>query len=327
MAQLASAKPLAGLRAKPSLVQRIDLPKRVVFGAASSMIFIVVLLLGFITWQGIQLFVKDGVPVTQIFSPTWQPDSTSNGLSFGLLPFIAGTVFVTAGALLISTPLSVGLALFLSEVAPKWARAIVQPALEIFVGIPSVVWGWLGITILVPFLADTFHSDFVIGLPVVGNLFTIPGFLTGFSWIAGSLVLSIMILPTITSVSYDSFRAVPQELRTGSLALGTTRWQTIRHLLIPSATTGVLTAVVLGMTRAAGEALAVQMVIGNSPSMPAAITQPVTTLTSQITLDMGNTVFGEPWQDALWTMSLVLLVISVASVVLVRLLNKRRLAS
>ncbi|HEX7543376.1 MAG TPA: hypothetical protein VF361_01065, partial [Candidatus Limnocylindrales bacterium] len=110
MAQLASAKPLAGLRAKPSLVQRIDLPKRVVFGAASSMIFIVVLLLGFITWQGIQLFVKDGVPVTQIFSPTWQPDSTSNGLSFGLLPFIAGTVFVTAGALLISTPLSVGLA-------------------------------------------------------------------------------------------------------------------------------------------------------------------------------------------------------------------------
>ncbi|HEX7491304.1 MAG TPA: hypothetical protein VF337_06340, partial [Candidatus Limnocylindrales bacterium] len=93
------------------------------------MIFIVVLLLGFITWQGIQLFIKDGVPVTEIFSSTWQPDSTSTGLSFGLLPFIAGTVFVTAGAILISTPLSVGLALFLSEVAPSWARAIVQPAL------------------------------------------------------------------------------------------------------------------------------------------------------------------------------------------------------
>jgi phosphate transport system permease protein len=212
-------------------------------------------------------------------------------------------------------------------VAPQWARAIVQPALEIFVGIPSVVWGWLGLTILVPFLADTFPDKIAISLPVVGQVFAIPGFLTGFSWMAGSLVLSVMVLPTITSVSYDAFRAVPQELRTGSLALGTTRWQTIRHILVPAATTGVLTAIVLGMTRAAGEALAVQMVIGNSPVLPAAITQPVTTLTSQITLDMGNTVFGEPWQDALWTMSLVLLVISITSVVLVRLINKRRMAS
>ena len=141
---------------------------------------------------------------------------------------------------------------------------------------------------------------------------------------AGALVLSIMILPTITSVSYDSFRAVPQELRTGSLALGTTRWQAIRHILVPAALPGVLTAVVLGMTRAAGEALAVQMVIGNSPSLPGAITQPLTTLTSQITMDMGNTVPGEPWQNALWTMSLVLLAISITSVVLVRLINKRR---
>jgi len=327
MAQLTTTYRTAGLRAKPSLGERIDLPQRVVFAAASSMVFMVVLLLAFIAWQGIQLFVKDGVAVGDIFSPTWQPDRTSGDVTFGLLPFIAGTVFVTVVALLISTPLSVGLALFLSEVAPNWARAIVQPALEIFVGIPSVVWGWLGITILVPFLSETFHGGLVVSLPVAGEVLRVPGFLTGFSWLAGSLVLSIMILPTITSVSYDAFRAVPQELRTGSLALGTTRWQTIRHLLIPSALTGVLTAVVLGMTRAAGEALAVQMVIGNSPSMPAAITQPVTTLTSQITLDMGNTVFGEPWQDALWTMSLVLLIISITSVVLVRLLNKRRMAS
>jgi len=327
MAQLTGAYPVAGLRARPGLRERIDLPKRVVFAAAASMIFIVALLLAFIAWQGIQLFVKDGVPVGQIFSATWQPDSTSPNVTFGLLPFMAATVLVTAGALLISTPLSVGLALFLSEVAPQWARAIVQPALEIFVGIPSVVWGWLGITVLVPFLGQTFHDDIVLSLPVVGTVLTIPGFLTGFSWLAGSLVLSIMIVPTITSVSFDAFRAVPQELRTGSLALGTTRWQTIRHVLLPSALSGVLTAVVLGMTRAAGEALAVQMVIGNSPTMPAAITQPVTTLTSQITLDMGNTVFGEPWQDALWTMSLVLLIISITSVVLVRLINRRRMGA
>jgi phosphate transport system permease protein len=327
MAQLTGAQPAAGLRIRPGLLKRIDVPQVVVFMAAASMILIVILLLAFIARQGIQLFVADHVPFTQIFSPTWQPDPGSGPTSFGILPFIAGTLFVTGGALLISTPLSVGLALFLSEIAPKWARSIVQPALEIFVGIPSVVWGWLGITILVPFLSGTFGHKIVVSLPILGQVFSMPGFLTGFSWLAGSLVLSIMILPTITSVAYDSFRAVPQELRTGSLALGTTRWQTIRHLLLPSAMSGVLTAVVLGMTRAAGEALAVQMVIGNSPSMPAAITQPVTTLTSQITLDMGNTVFGEPWQDALWTMSLVLLVISVASVVMVRMLNKRRMGS
>jgi phosphate transport system permease protein len=322
---MTTANPLTGLRARPGLLERIDVPRRVVFLAAVSMIAIVALLMAFIAWQGIQLFVKDGVSVSEIFSPTWNPLADS-GPGFGLLPFITATVCVTAVALLISTPLSVGLALFLSEVAPNWAKAVVQPSLEIFVGIPSVVWGWLGITVLVPFLADTFSGPIVISVPVVGQVFSMPGFLTGFSWMAGSLVLSIMVLPTITSVSYDAFRAVPQELRTGSLALGTTRWQMIRHLLLPSALSGVLTAVVLGMTRAAGEALAVQMVIGNSPTMPAAITQPLTTLTSQITLDMGNTVFGEPWQDALWTMSLVLLIISITSVVLVRLINKRRLA-
>jgi len=302
----------------------IDLAHVIVFLAAFSMIAIVALLLVFIAWQGIQFFIKDGYSLATVVSPTWDP--LADTPAFGLLPFIGGTLAVTAGALLISTPLSVGLAVFLSEVAPNWARSVVQPALEIFVGIPSVVWGWLGLTTLVPFLADTFHGPLVLSLPVIGTVFSMPGFLTGFSWIAGALVLSVMVLPTITSVSYDAFRAVPQELRTGSLALGTTRWQMIRHILIPAALSGILTAVVLGMTRAAGEALAVQMVIGNSPTLPAAITQPVTTLTSQITLDMGNTVFGEPWQDALWTMSLVLLVISVSSVVLVRLINKRRMA-
>lgn len=324
MARVSAVAPAPSLKTEAGRFSRIDVPYVVVFLAAASMIAIVAALLFFITLQGVQLFIKDGYPLDTVISAHWDP--LADTPAFGLLPFIGGTVAVTAGALLISTPLSVGLAVFLSEVAPQWARAVVQPALEIFVGIPSVVWGWLGLTVLVRFLAETFHGALVISLPIVGAVFSMPGFLTGFSWLAGSLVLSIMVLPTITSVSYDAFRAVPQELRTGSLALGTTRWQTIRHILIPAALPGILTAVVLGMTRAAGEALAVQMVIGNSPILPAAITQPVTTLTSQITLDMGNTVFGEPWQDALWSMSLVLLVISIVSVVLVRVINNRRMA-
>jgi phosphate transport system permease protein len=293
-----------GLRAS-----RFDTPRAVTFGAAALVILLVGLLLAFIFWNGISLFLFSGVPVTELIDARWQPDPTSqSGTTYGLLPFILGTLAVMLVAAIIATPLSVGLALFLAEVAPRWARRITQPAMEVFVGIPSVVYGWLGITILVPFLRENFRWA---------------GFTVGFSWFAGSLVLSLMILPTITSISYDAFVTVPREMRTASLAMGTTRWQTIRHVLLPAATAGIATAVVLGMMRAAGEALAVQMVIGNRAVVPTSLTQPLTTLTSQITLDMGNTVAGEPWNQALWTMGLVLLLISFTFVGIVRLLGRR----
>jgi len=269
--------------------------------------FLVFLLLGFITWNGVQIFVKSGVPLGDILSTNWAP--TDDPASFGILPFVAGTAGVTAVAAIISTPLSVGLAIFMAEIAPRWARNVAQPAMEVFVGIPSVVWGWLGITILVPWLRTNLSWA---------------GFHLGFSWFAGSLVLALMILPTITSISFDVIASVPREMRTGSLALGSTRWQTIRHVVLPAATTGIVTAIVLGMMRAAGEALAVQMVIGNRPLMPTGLADPLTTLTSQITLDMGNTVSGEPWNQALWTMALVLMLISITFVLFVRRLSSRR---
>src|SRR6478735_5406171 len=294
---------LRGLRTTRTFRERLDIQRRIVLVAAVSMVLMVALLLGFIAWQGVQLFIVNGVSPSDILSTKWAPDSAVP--SYGILPFIAGTIGVTAVAVLIAAPLSIGLAIFLSEIAPAWAKAIVQPALEVFVGIPSVVWGWLGIVILVPFLREQFAWA---------------GFNVGFSWLAGSLVVAIMILPTVT---YDSYVAIPQDQRTASLALGTTRWQTIRHILIPSAAAGTLTAIVLGTTRAAGEALAVQMVIGNRPVMPTSIAQPVTTLTSQITLDMGNTVFGEAWNNVLWTMGLILLLLSMSFVSFVRYLNRR----
>jgi phosphate transport system permease protein len=290
--------------------ERIDAPRRLTLLAAGLVVVLVALLLAFIAWNGVELFSHSGVPIPQVLSGTWRPDPTSEGgSSYGLLPFILGTLAVMSLAAIIATPLSVGLALFMAEVAPRWARSITQPAMEVFVGIPSVVYGWLGLTVLVPAIRE--H---------LGGL----GFTLGFSWFAGGLVLSIMILPTITSVALDAFTSVPAEQRRASLALGTTRWQTIRHMLIPSAVGGVATGVVLGMMRAAGEALAVQMVIGNRPVIPTGITDPLTTLTSQITLDMGNTVAGEPWNEALWTMGLVLLLISFGFVALVRRLASAR---
>jgi phosphate transport system permease protein len=291
---------------RAGVAERIDLPRRLTLAGAAVVVVLVALILGFIAWNGVQIFFASGYSVADIFSTTWAP--TDQPTRFGILPFIAGTAGVTVVAALISTPLSVGLALFMAEIAPRWARSIAQPAMEVFVGIPSVVWGWLGITLLVPWLVQNLRWA---------------GFTLGFSWFAGSLVLSLMILPTITSISYDTIAAVPREMRSGSLALGATRWQTIRHVVLPAAGKGLFTAVILGMMRAAGEALAVQMVIGNRPVMPTSPTQPVTTLTSQITLDMGNTVTGEPWNQVLWTMGLVLLLISFAFVLFVRRLAAR----
>ncbi len=307
MANVAYPQPLKIVKAG-SIVERLDLPARVVFLAAASMIAIVVVLLGFIAWNGIQIFIENGVSIGDVLSTRWFPSSDANP-TYGIVPFVAGTIAVTGLAIVFAAPVAIGLALVLSEIAPAWARSVVQPALEVFVGIPSVVWGWLALTNLVPFLRINFAHV---------------GFTLGFSWFAGSAVLALMILPTLTSVAYDVFRAVPQDLRVASLALGTTRWQSIRHVVVPAGLAGVLTAIVLGMTRAAGEALAVQMVIGSRPVMPASVTQPVSTLTSEITIDMGNTVFGEPWNNALWTMSLVLLLISIGFVVLTRILNARR---
>jgi len=299
----ATARPL---RRPRTLGERIDLPRRATLAAAGLVVVLVGLLLLFIGVNGVQLFTTTGVPVGDVLGPTWSPSSDPQ--VFGILPFILGTVGVMVVAAIIAAPLSIGLAVFMSEVAPGWARSITRPAMEVFVGIPSVVYGFLGLTVLVPFLRTNFR-----GL----------GFTLGFSWFAGSLVLALMILPTIASIAYDALRTVPAELRSGSLALGTTRWQTIRHILLPAARGGLLTAVILGMMRAAGEALAVQMVIGNRPTIPTSLTAPMTTLTSQITLDMGNTVQGEPWNQALWTMGLILLLMSFGFVTLARWIGRR----
>jgi phosphate transport system permease protein len=286
--------------------EKVDAPRRLTLLSAATVILLVLLLLMFIGFNGTQIFLSGQFGLADLLTPTWSPSSEPQ--KFGLLPFIVGTLGVMVLAAIIAAPLSIGLAMFMAEVAPTWARNITRPAMEVFVGIPSVVYGFLGLTILVPFLRENFSSI---------------GFTLGFSWFAGSLVLALMILPTISSIAYDAFITIPDELRQGSLALGTTRWQTIRHILVPTARTALLTAIVLGMMRAAGEALAVQMVIGNRPVIPTAVTQPMTTLTSQITLDMGNTVSGEAWNQVLWTMGLILLLLSFLFVAIVRRLGRQ----
>ncbi len=268
------------------------------------LIIITLCLVLFILSKGINTFTKDHVSIIDfLFSTTWKPESEPPMV--GVLIFFIGSLLVSLIALIISTPLSIGTAIFMTEISPKLGKKLLQPSIEIFMGIPSVVYGWVGLSVLVPFISKTF-----------GGL--------GFSLLAGGLVLSIMIFPTITSVAADSFRALPSDFKEASYALGATRWQTIRKVLLPTAMPGILTGVVLGLARAFGEALAVQMVIGNAIGLPKSLLNSTTTLTSILTMDMGNTVDGSPWNNALWSMALLLLVISFLFIVLIHKIGSKR---
>lgn len=271
---------------------------------AMALVVVIVAIIIFISSKGLATFFKNKVSLgTFLFSTEWRPDEQP--AQIGAATFIAGSLEVTFLAILISTPLSIAAALFLTEVGPKWAQSVLQPAVELFVGIPSVVYGWVALSVLVPLIRN--H---------VGGL--------GFSVLAGCTVLSIMALPTVTTVATDAIRALPIGLKEASYGLGATRWQTLYRVLLPAALPGLMTAVILGMARAIGEALAVQMVIGNTQIIPRHLTDRATTLTSIITLDMGNTVSGTRWNNALWSMAMLLLLIALALILTIRVVSARR---
>jgi len=275
----------------------------IVFISALLLIIVTISLFLFVTSKGLSTFIKDGISIKEfLVSTTWKPDREVPAV--GSLQFIIGSILVSVFAIMISAPLGVSSAIFMVEIEKKLGQKILQPAIEIFVGIPSVVYGWVGLTVLVPFISKHF-----------GGL--------GFSLLAGILVLTIMTLPTITSVSTDAIRSLPVEIREASYALGATRWQTIRHVVIPAAKSGILTAIILGLARAFGEALAVQMVIGNRPVIPKSFLEPMSTITSIITMDMANTAMGSVWNDALWSLALLLLIISFTFIIIIKLVGRR----
>lgn len=276
-------------------------------GAALLTIISTIVIIIFISTKGLSTFIDTGISVKDfLFSTNWFPDRAveDGGPQVGVLAFLLGSVIVSLLAVLVSAPLSIACAVFIQEIAPFWGQRLLQPAIEILAGIPSVVYGYIGLSLLVPFIRNN-----------VGGL--------GFSVLAGFLVLSVMILPTIVSVSTDTLRALPREWKEASYALGSTRWQAIRLVLLPAARSGLITGIVLGLARAFGEALAVQMVIGNTRKIPSSILDPVITLTSAITMDMGNTPMGSLWNNSLWTMGLLLLLISCCFILIVRLVVKR----
>lgn len=252
-------------------------------------------------------FFKDGISFKDFFTGTlWNPGTKtpSGQQAVGALPMIVGSFLVTILAALLSTPFAIGTAVYMTEISPKRGAKILQPVTELLVGIPSVVYGFIGLSVVVPFVRNTFGGS-------------------GFGILSGTFVLFVMILPTIVSMTVDSLKGVPKFYRQASLALGATKWQTIWKVVLRAATPGILTAVVFGMARAFGEALAVQMVIGNAALMPQNLTSPASTLTSVLTAGMGNTVMGSLQNDALWSLALVLLVMSLFFNLVVHMIGRK----
>ncbi|MDT3698440.1 MAG: phosphate ABC transporter permease subunit PstC [Thermincola sp.] len=281
---------------RQSFVHFTDRIARYLFVASALLVSLVILsIIWFVGNQGLATFWQAN-PVEFFTSSKWSPD---NG-HYGVLTFIAGSLGTTFLAILIGGPLGLAGAVFLAKIAPPWMRGLMRPATELFAGIPSVVYGYLGLTIIVDIVR------------------VITGSPAGYGVLAAGLVLAVMILPTVISISEDTLRSLPETYEEASLALGATRWQTIWRVLLPAAAPGVITAIILATARAIGETMAVQMVIGNSPMFPRTLVNPTSTLTSNIVMEMGNTPFGSTWNNALFMMSLILLLISLLLIVLVR---------
>lgn len=239
----------------------------------------------------IMLFIFDGgLPLFQhvtatdfLFGNKWIPAKNL----YGAFQFIVGTLLVTLGALIIAVPLGVSCAVFLAEIAPKWAGDIVRPAIELLAGIPSIIYGVFALVVVVNIVKISFSLA------------------TGETIIAASIVLAVMILPIIISISQDAIESVPQLYKEGAYSMGATDWQMISGVIIPAASQGIVAGIILGMGRAIGETMAVVLVIGNMEAMPSTILEPGETLTSAILLEMGEAVVKSTHYNALFCLGIV----------------------
>jgi phosphate transport system permease protein len=250
---------------------------------AFSAITALFLILVFILLEGLPFIFKVGVR-DFLFSSDWRPLQGK----FGIYPMILGSLWVTLGAMIIGVPLGLAGAIFLSEFVPRWVMRVVKPTIELLAGIPSVVYGFIGVIFLAP----------LIRLHLGGP---------GLSILAASIILGIMILPTILSISMDSIKAVPNSYREGAFALGATHWQTIHMVVLPAAKSGIIAGIILGLGRAIGETMAVIMVVGNAVIVPHSALDSVRTLTANIALEMGYATGMH--RQALFATGVVLLVI------------------
>jgi phosphate transport system permease protein len=248
-------------------------------------ILIVMLIFIFLFKEGVQLFQTQNL-WRFLLGRSWYP--ISEPPDFGILPLILGSLIVTAGAAVISIPFGVAAAIYIAEVAPSGTKEVLKCGVELLAAIPSVVLGFIGLVTIVPWVKTLFH------LP------------TGLTALSGSVILAFMAMPTIVSIAEDALYSVPKIYKEGAYALGATKWQTIRRVVLPSASSGIMAAIMLGIGRVIGETMAVMMITGNSASMPRSLLHPVRTLTATIAAEMGETVQGSEHYFSLFAIGVVL---------------------
>jgi phosphate transport system permease protein len=258
------------------------LAKYAVFISASVSFIVLLAIAVFVFREGLPAFEEVGF-FDFLFGTVWRP--LAEPPQYGILVMVIGSLQVTLGALVLAVPLGIACAILLAEVAPRKVRQILRPAVELLVGIPSVVYGLVGMVLLVPAIRNTFGG-------------------TGFSVLAASIVLTAMVLPTIISISEDSIRAVPAAYKEGALALGATQWQTMWRVLLPAARSGIGASIVLGMGRAVGETMAMIMVIGNSIKFAETPLDPTRTLTGNIAVEINYA--GGVHRNALFATGIIL---------------------
>ena len=252
----------------------------------------------FVFQEGLPAFQQAGISEI-VFGQEWLPPAL-----FGIAPMIVASLVSTFGAVIIGVPIAIFTAVFLAELAPKWLANIVRPAVELLAGIPSVVYGFFGLVIIVP---------------MIETLFNIPA---GNTILAGIIVLAIMILPTVITISETSLRALPSTYKEAALALGASHVYSIFKVLIPAARSGIYTAISLGIARAIGETMAIIMVMGNAPAMPGSILEPARTLTANIAMEMSYATGIHA--SALYSTGIVLLVFIVLLNASLLYLNHKR---
>ena len=240
-----------------------SLMRAVFFSAACVSIGAVVLICIFLFANGLPTLLQIGLPEF-LAGQEWRPSADI----YGILPMIVGSLYVTAGAILVGVPIGILTAVFMARFCPRRLYKLLKPAVDLLAGIPSVVYGFFGLMVIVPAVRS-----------LAGG--------SGASWLAASLVLGIMILPTIIGVGESALRAVPDNYYEGSLALGATHERSVFKVLLPAARSGVMAGVILGVGRAIGETMAVIMVAGNQPAMPTNLFQGLRTMTANIVLEMG----------------------------------------
>lgn len=254
---------------------------------------------------GVKALATNTISISDFFGgKEWIPTATPSPL-FGVVPLVLGTLLVSLLAIIIALPLGLGVAIYLSELAGDRIPKFMKPTIELLAGIPSVVYGFFGLVVLVPIVQDTF------GIPVGETAFT------------GSLILAIMALPTIISVAEDAMRNTPREMREASLALGATQWQTIYKVVIPYSASGISAAVVLGIGRAIGETMAVLMVTGNAAVIPNSIFEPIRTIPATIAAELGEAPANSAHYQSLFLLGCILFVITMIISITAEVISKK----